>query len=473
MKFLKYAALVAAIALYPTSFIIAQDINLVPNPSFEVLEQCPTLGNAWDGDIDIAVNWSAANQSKQYVFHACSEVRGIPGNGVYYQYPRTGSAMVMARLFLDYSIGPFPLPHSQGLQVELKETLKKGKVYYAEFYLNVDNNIDPTYMRSVQMAFYESYFNEHIDMDSKLPIEADIDWQSEDYITDTVGWTRVNGQFIAEGNERYGLIANLNSLEETDVMITAPNVAPNVCDFFIDDVALYLFDPLPDTIYYCSGDEYELRATFLDATYEWSNGSTDSITTFNAPGVHRVTATVGGVALVDSVVFVDMEQDNPLPQDTVVCREQPVELYAVQPGNYIWSTGSEAASITPQETGNYTLTVDNECGSYEYETYVTIEECQCEFYIPTAFSPNDDGMNDFFEVYEGCDYPYRITTFEVYDRWGNQVYRSEDKANLRWDGSYKGEQLQNGVYTWQLVYEVDYIGFTTQEIRRGDVTITQ
>ncbi len=67
-------------------------------------------------------------------------------------------------------------------------------------------------------------------------------------------------------------------------------------------------------------------------------------------------------------------------------------------------------------------------------------------FVPTAFSPNGDGHNDFLQVLgEGI-----ITlTFAVYDRWGQLVYQSSNQSD-QWDGSYKGEILSSGVYAYRL-----------------------
>lgn len=63
-------------------------------------------------------------------------------------------------------------------------------------------------------------------------------------------------------------------------------------------------------------------------------------------------------------------------------------------------------------------------------------------YIPNAFSPNQDGVNDHFEV-QGDDNLLQHSHLSIYDRWGGQVYTGE-----RWDGRYRGEFVQPGIYTY-------------------------
>ena len=69
--------------------------------------------------------------------------------------------------------------------------------------------------------------------------------------------------------------------------------------------------------------------------------------------------------------------------------------------------------------------------------------------VPKAFSPNYDGINDFFKV-TGKD----ITKFEiqVFNRQGQLVYES-DNIDDEWDGRYNGYKAQGGIYVWLIVFE--------------------
>lgn len=67
--------------------------------------------------------------------------------------------------------------------------------------------------------------------------------------------------------------------------------------------------------------------------------------------------------------------------------------------------------------------------------------------IPTAFSPNGDGLNDTFGVLaKGLEY-FEIT---VYNRWGEVVFFS-DQIGARWDGTYKGKPAPSGAYGYEVV----------------------
>lgn len=68
------------------------------------------------------------------------------------------------------------------------------------------------------------------------------------------------------------------------------------------------------------------------------------------------------------------------------------------------------------------------------------------FYIPSAFSPNGDGNNDFFQIYGGDVVEFELV---VYDRWGEKIFTSKDQ-NIGWNGEFKGLPMNTGIYAYQL-----------------------
>lgn len=84
---------------------------------------------------------------------------------------------------------------------------------------------------------------------------------------------------------------------------------------------------------------------------------------------------------------------------------------------------------------------------YEYEPF-TISISESSLKVPNAFSPNGDGINDYFNVYDVKS----IVSFNaaIYNRWGQQLYSwGIDKMECEecgWDGTYKGTPVKDGVY---------------------------
>jgi gliding motility-associated-like protein len=69
-----------------------------------------------------------------------------------------------------------------------------------------------------------------------------------------------------------------------------------------------------------------------------------------------------------------------------------------------------------------------------------------DFYIPNAFTPNADGLNDLFEPFSSSDLNY---TLLIFDRWGEQLYEGKNRG---WDGKFNGQLVKPDIYAWRLLY---------------------
>ncbi|MEQ9108007.1 MAG: gliding motility-associated C-terminal domain-containing protein [Limnobacter sp.] len=91
------------------------------------------------------------------------------------------------------------------------------------------------------------------------------------------------------------------------------------------------------------------------------------------------------------------------------------------------------------------------------------------FYVPTAFTPNGDGKNDYFKPL-GSFHDVRAYNLEVYNRWGERIYSTDNYDSKGWDGGFKGTESPEGVY----VYIVRYTSAEGQEYeKRGSVALTR
>ena len=87
--------------------------------------------------------------------------------------------------------------------------------------------------------------------------------------------------------------------------------------------------------------------------------------------------------------------------------------------------------------------------------------------MPTAFSPNGDGLNDLYRPVIKLG-PVTIMSFEVYDRWGQKVYDSEGSEPVGWDGTYHNVAQPMGVYIYYITAKVSN-GSTVRQ--SGNVTL--
>lgn len=87
-------------------------------------------------------------------------------------------------------------------------------------------------------------------------------------------------------------------------------------------------------------------------------------------------------------------------------------------------------------------------------------------YIPDAFTPNGDGINDTFGI---SGEAIRNFNMRVYNRWGELVFES-DNASTQWDGSFKGEKVPQGVYVYQVSAQAPTGQYAN---KKGTVTVVE
>lgn len=97
---------------------------------------------------------------------------------------------------------------------------------------------------------------------------------------------------------------------------------------------------------------------------------------------------------------------------------------------------------------------------------------QIDLYMPNAFSPNGDGLNDLLVVYANRDQIQRVLRIQVFNRWGLMLHEDQDflpnEGRRGWDGRYKGIDLRPDVYTYQVTVELANGQIQT---RKGEVTL--
>jgi gliding motility-associated-like protein len=72
------------------------------------------------------------------------------------------------------------------------------------------------------------------------------------------------------------------------------------------------------------------------------------------------------------------------------------------------------------------------------------------YYVPNAFTPDGDDYNNIFKPVISSGYSLNNFEFLIFNRWGELIYESNDLTTVGWDGTYRGEKCQEGVYTWKL-----------------------
>lgn len=111
----------------------------------------------------------------------------------------------------------------------------------------------------------------------------------------------------------------------------------------------------------------------------------------------------------------------------------------------------------PRRTGWYVVTIINEAGCIAMDSVLIIVDPYKPIYIPNVLSGNADNINDKVTVYSN-DAAVGIEVFQVFDRWGGMMWEGKGNGILNdpsqgWDGTYKGQPVSPGVYSYRVVVE--------------------
>lgn len=154
--------------------------------------------------------------------------------------------------------------------------------------------------------------------------------------------------------------------------------------------------------------------------------------------------TVSHVINVTGDIYVDA-----MP-DTAVILGESLELYVASngmtcnwsPDIYLDDAGQPNPITTPFEDITYTVICTDIKGCKGVDTVRVLVKEDCSYYVPDAFTPNGDNVNDVVFIEGFC---IEEIDWKIYDRWGELMFESFDK-DLGWDGTHKGEPCEMGTY---------------------------
>ncbi len=293
------------------------------------------------------------------------------------------------------------------LHGELKEPLEEGKFYRVTFYVKPvnDNNVAVSYgINQLGMVLTEEELDSVPD-ERVYNIEPQV--VARNVVVTENYWTAICGIVKARGGERFITIGNFKTDFETSVLPLSGASNPQLSYYLIDQV---------------------------------------------------------------EVVPNDLPQ---LPEDTIICTEQRIDLSITRADVSVrWSDGvfeevSRHYLIT--EPGIYTATISDPGCSYVDTIVVEPANCdECKVYVPNAFTPDGNGVNDVFEVFAetACEdlISFRIS---IFDRWGQKVFES-NSTEVHWDGLNVDHQ---GVFTYTMEYEYPLFRETQTLTKRGTITL--
>jgi len=240
----------------------------------------------------------------------------------------------------------------------------------------------------------------------------------------------------------------------------------------VDSINIFVYPPLTINL----GEDTALCSLIpllLDATnpyavsYRWQDQSTNATYTVLYDGEYWVIVhdpCTGNSDTINVLYLEPIELD--LGNDTLLCNGEELLLNASDPYcDYLWQDGSTDSIYIVRFAGEYSVNVSNLCFSNQDTITVSYENCDLMLYIPNSFTPDGDGINDYFQPQFSQPEKIKSYTLYIYDRWGGLQFRSQALSNC-WDahGSLPG------VY----IYLIEYQGETGgKKIAKGTVTVVR
>ncbi|MEM6965194.1 MAG: choice-of-anchor L domain-containing protein [Bacteroidota bacterium] len=291
----------------------------------------------------------------------------------------------------------------------------------------------------------------------------------------------------------FSSLENLNLVLEAYEAATYTRVTTNRACSDISNITIEVVDPILDLLWtdttICAGETLENIEFAGEANHMWtptegitSGAETNTITLEPTQSVdYTVTATISDCpasatasVTVNPTPVINITPDPADPTQVGTAITFTAEGSGFDPDNaqYIWTyNGVEVGNTNPiditilevgteQEAVNLVqVTVINEFGCTGISNNLSIEGTIPDYFAPNAFTPDGDGVNDFFNLaFTGQEEdaplgPITFSRFSVWNRWGNLVYNNENPTQ-GWDGTIDGEPAPSDVYVFFIQIEL-------------------
>ena len=227
---------------------------------------------------------------------------------------------------------------------------------------------------------------------------------------------------------------------------------------------------LKDTISICQDESVLIDPGLQNVDYLWlPDSSTNTSIVLNLPGNYSLELSSdhckSNVNFVLTQISTELLMVD-LGADTSICEQKPLLLNPslIAGLEFIWDDGQLEASRLITQTGLYTLNTSIGDCNINNTIFVQVEDCSTQVYLPNAFSPNQDGINDDFFPLGNF---FEVVSFKIFDRWGNLVH----DAPSPWHGFFKEKEAAIGVYTYSL--NIRNTLLDEEEFMKGDVILSR
>lgn len=158
------------------------------------------------------------------------------------------------------------------------------------------------------------------------------------------------------------------------------------------------------------------------------------------------------------------------PDDSICLNGEAVVLFnhtkSPDSSKLLWSTGDSSSSLRVRHPGSYSLTVTSKDGCSTADSIEVLKNCYID--IPNAFTPNGDGLNDYFLPRQLLSSNLTRFHMAIFNRWGQMVFETLRIDGRGWDGRYNDVAQPEGVYIYLI--EAELHGQITEKYH-GNVTL--
>lgn len=313
---------------------------------------------------------------------------------------------------------------------------------------------------SISLTSPNKFCSDSVFASAFVDFYTSVEWYDSRALTHLIGTnltlqiTQPQGKKWYYFKANYKFCSTIDSIELENISIKYTKQNITVCDGKTITLNLNVQTPTQyDIIWFANND-----------TFETNNISTITLTPNNSQTVVFSIHNILGCEILDSlkITVYTLTQVDATIDKPIIYRGEIVQLNVTQNQGYLfnWTPIDLVSNSTifnptssPIQNTLYTVIVTdaNSCINEDTVSVIVLDyECNTkQIFIPNAFSPNGDGLNDEFKVRSAI---LKSLHLEIYNRWGNKIFESDD-VNLGWNGKYKGQIEQAEVYGYLFVGE--------------------
>ena len=262
--------------------------------------------------------------------------------------------------------------------------------------------------------------------------------------------------------------------DTNDTLVVTPNAtttysvtATNLVNCSNSAQATINIIPMPELVIsasppaICVGESTRIRASGADS-YEWNTGDSTSqiIVAPENTTSYTVTGFVQNCDVSKSItievyptpdVILTVSQTHILQGDIIDLQAEGAIEYQWYGDNSISCLNCDIITAAPNSSNEICVVGFNSNCTDTACAYIEVEPC--EIFIPNAFTPIKNDLNDTWQIFTQC--PIGIGELRIYDRWGKQIFYTTNLTDS-WDGTYNGERVKPGVYIYKILFSYSH-----------------